>query len=246
MELRQRLAAGIERGKVDASISFYGMEEGPDIPVIDPVLFKKYIAQLRTLAKDNDLTEGDLLSAVLRIPQVLSTFDTPLPEEDWILTLQAVDEALTQFNNFRRNEGAAMARDLQYRINEITGLVDRIVPLENNRIAKTRQRIRQNLIEFIENEQVDENRFEQEILFYLEKMDITEEKVRLSQHCNYFVEVLSATGKDKGRKLNFITQEIGREINTLGAKAYDSGIQQVVVLMKNELEKIKEQLANIL
>jgi uncharacterized protein (TIGR00255 family) len=246
MELRQRLTAGIERGKVEAVISFYGLDDAPDIPVINTSLFKKYVAQLQSLADECDLPQSDLMAAVLRIPQVLTTVDASLPEEEWILTLEAVDDALRQFNQFRIQEGSALAQDLQSRIEVITDLTERITPMEHERINRTRQRIRQNLLDFIENEQVDENRFEQEILFYLEKMDITEEKVRLAQHCTYFVEVLSAPDKDKGRKLNFISQEIGREINTLGAKAYDSGIQQVVVLMKNELEKIKEQLANIL
>jgi len=246
MELRQLLAAGIERGKADVTVTLSGSENALEAPAIDPVLFRKYAREIRELAAGLDLPTGDLVGQILRIPQVVSPMDSHLSPEEWGLTTRALEEALEQFNRFRRAEGAALAADLSRRIDHIRALIDEVTPLENDRIRRTRTRIRQNLTEFLENEQVDENRFEQEILFYMEKMDITEEKVRLTQHCIYFQEELHSGDRDKGRKLGFISQEIGREINTLGAKAYDSGIQQIVVLMKNELEKIKEQLANIL
>lgn len=246
MDLRQMLAAGIERGKADVTVTLNGSENALEAPVIDPVLFRKYAAEIRALSAELDIPSGDLVAQILRIPQVVAPIESRLSPEEWELTTQALREALEAFNRFRQAEGAALAADLGLRIDHIRRLIEEITPLENERIRRTRTRIRQNLTEFLENEQVDENRFEQEILFYMEKMDITEEKVRLSQHCTYFLEELRASDRDKGRKLGFISQEIGREINTLGAKAYDAGIQQLVVQMKNELEKIKEQLANIL
>ncbi|MCO6486408.1 MAG: YicC family protein [Saprospiraceae bacterium] len=246
MDLRQMLAAGIERGKADVTIQLSGSDHAVEAPAIDAVLFRRYAREILALAGELGLAPGDTVMQILRIPQVVTLADVQLSEEEWQLTVEALEEALYQFNRFRSDEGQALARDLSTRLDNILALIEEVTPLENDRIHRTRHRIRQNLAEFLENEQVDENRFEQEILFYLEKMDITEEKVRLAQHCRYFLDEMAADGKDKGRKLNFITQEIGREINTLGAKAYDSGIQQIVVLMKNELEKVKEQLANIL
>lgn len=246
MDLRQMLAAGIERGKADVTIQLSGSDHAVEAPAIDAVLFRRYAREILALAGELGLAPGDTVMQILRIPQVVTLADVQLSDEEWQLTVEALEEALYQFNRFRSDEGQALARDLSTRLDNILALIEEVTPLENDRIHRTRHRIRQNLAEFLENEQVDENRFEQEILFYLEKMDITEEKVRLAQHCRYFLDEMAADGKDKGRKLNFITQEIGREINTLGAKAYDSGIQQIVVLMKNELEKVKEQLANIL
>jgi uncharacterized protein (TIGR00255 family) len=161
-------------------------------------------------------------------------------------TVQAtVTEALDRFEDFRRTEGAAMEKDLRMRIETIASLLEKVDPFEKNRIQRLRQRMRQHLEEYLNKENVDENRFEQEVVFYIEKIDITEEKVRLEQHCKFFVEQLEVSNKtSKGRKLSFISQEIGREINTLGAKAYSSDIQRIVVAMKDELEKIKEQIAN--
>lgn len=246
MEIRQMVSNHVERGKVELNITVTGSEFANEAPSIDPVLFRKYVREIQALTADLGLPPGDIVTQVLRIPSVLSPAETPASDVEWQLARKALEEAFQAFVRFRRTEGAALASDLVLRIEAIQAQVELLTPLEEDRIVKTRQRIRQNLAEFLENEQVDENRFEQEILFYLEKMDIHEEKVRLGQHCLYFLQEIEADDREKGRKLNFISQEIGREINTLGAKAYDSGIQQIVVLMKNELEKIKEQLANIL
>jgi uncharacterized protein (TIGR00255 family) len=246
MDLRQILANGIERGKADVVISLSGSENAQDAPAIDPVLFRKYTREIQALSSELGLPTGDIVLQVLRIPQVVALTEVHLTPEEWDLTTEAIRDAMERFNQFRRDEGAALAQDLSQRIQHIVTLIDEVTPMENERITKTRTRIRQNLADFISNENVDESRFEQEMLFYMEKMDITEEKVRLAQHCQYFLQEISANDKEKGRKLGFITQEMGREINTLGAKAYDTGIQQIVILMKNELEKVKEQLANIL
>lgn len=246
MEIRQMVSTHVERGKVELNITITGSEHAVEAPSIDPVLFRKYVREIQTLAAECGIPTGDIITQVLRIPQVLTPSESVSAELEWQLTHQGLLEAFQAFIRFRKAEGAAMASDLVLRIESIQALTEQLAPLEQERIQKTRSRIRQNLAEFLENEQVDHNRFEQEILFYLEKMDINEEKVRLGQHCIYFLQEIEADDREKGRKLNFISQEIGREINTLGAKAYDSGIQQIVILMKNELEKIKEQLANIL
>jgi uncharacterized protein (TIGR00255 family) len=160
------------------------------------------------------------------------------------LVRKALDEALTNFGQFRKSEGAAMEKDLRFRIENIVTALKEVNPFEEGRVTRLRNRLKQNLEEFLGKDNVDENRFEQEVLFYLEKIDITEEKVRLGQHCKYFLEQLDTKATQKGRKLSFISQEMGREINTLGAKAYSSDIQKFVVQMKDELEKIKEQVAN--
>lgn len=246
LAIRQILSTSILRGKVEATVTLYLGDTLKDMPVIDSVLFGRYVRELQTLSADLGIPQGDLVSQVLRIPQVIVSQEQPVSDEEWNLTVKALESALLQFNDFRTSEGSALAGDLKMRLQIISGLIEEVLPLELQRIQRMRTRIRQNLNDFLENDRVDENRFEQEMLFYLEKLDITEEKVRLAQHIQYFMEELDSAGQDKGRKLNFISQEIGREINTLGAKANDSGIQQIVVQMKNELEKIKEQLANIL
>jgi uncharacterized protein (TIGR00255 family) len=160
--------------------------------------------------------------------------------------LAALDESIDRFYQFRLTEGGIIAMELKNRVSEILKLLGETTPFEEERIQKMRQRLWQNLEEYLGRENVDENRYEQEVLFYLEKMDITEEKVRLEQHCLFFQEQL-ADGQEtqKGRQLSFISQEMGREINTLGAKAYSADLQRVVVRMKDELEKVKEQIANI-
>ncbi len=151
---------------------------------------------------------------------------------------------MANFENFRKAEGAVIEDDMRLRVSNISNSLQLIDPYERERITLLRNRMRQNLEEFMNKENIDENRFEQEVIFYLEKIDITEEKVRLEQHCNYFLEQLSSNTVSKGRTLSFISQEMGREINTLGAKAYSAEIQKLVVKMKDDLEKIKEQVAN--
>jgi len=155
-----------------------------------------------------------------------------------------LDIALDKFEQYRNSEGKAMEEDMIMRVDNISGLLHQLDPHEEERIERLRQRIYKNLEEYVGKNKVDENRFEQEILYYLEKIDITEEKVRLDQHCKYYKEELAKTNPLKGRKLSFISQEMGREINTMGAKANSSNIQRLVVGMKDELEKIKEQVAN--
>jgi len=190
--------------------------------------------------------QTDLLQAILRIPNVVSAAVGEVDEEEWAVVCQTMTHALDQFKAFRRQEGKVLEADLRLRVANILLLLTEVTPFEKDRFVRMRERMRNNLEENFGKENLDTNRFEQEILFYLEKMDITEEKVRLEQHCKYFIEQVDNKQQSAGRTLNFISQEIGREINTLGAKAYDADIQRIVVQMKDELEKIKEQLANVL
>ena len=191
-------------------------------------------------------TSGNYTEAVLRIPNVVTGDTDGIEEEEWDEIVQVINEAFEQFNAFRLAEGSVHELDLRDRTNAILINLLKVSPFEEDRIVKMKQRLRQNLEEFWGRDNVDENRYEQEVLFYVDKMDITEEKIRLEQHCKYFIEQLDNEVTSKGRQLNFITQEMGREINTLGAKAYHSEIQHLVVGMKDELEKIKEQIANVL
>ncbi len=244
-EFRRIITDRTERGKIDAIVEVKSLmgEEGYSI---NAPLFRRYFRQITELSEELNVPTGDIVQTILRIPNVVSTEDSELSDEEWEAIMSVVEEALDQFDNFRLTEGAALEQDLRSRIINIRELLQKVPTHEVERIDRLRQRLRQNLDEFMGKENVDENRFEQEVLFYLEKMDISEEKVRLEQHCIFFLEQLELEGKSKGRKLSFISQEMGREINTLGAKAYSAEIQRLVVAMKDELEKIKEQVANVL
>ncbi|MCB0634358.1 MAG: YicC family protein [Lewinella sp.] len=242
--LRRIVTDGTQRGKVDLNIELKSLQ-GDDEFGLNKPLFRRYYEELSTLGEDLKMEKGDLFQAILRIPNVVSSGLESIDEEEWQALLDTLNEAMENFRKFRETEGQALAADLNERISIILELLTQIPPFEQERIEKLRQRLYQNLEDYLGKENIDENRFEQEILFYLEKMDINEEKVRLEQHCKFFLEEMGKKAKSKGRKLSFISQEIGREINTLGAKAYSSDIQRLVVGMKDELEKIKEQVANI-
>ncbi len=245
IELRRILTEQAERGKIDVSINIRSLS-GEDDFALNHELFKKYYKELKGLTAELNMPADDLLSAILRLPNIVGTDEEGVQDDEWEVSHKTLLEALEDFKKFRLTEGGAMERDLHDRIANILQLLQDIVPHEKERIVKLRQRLRQNLDEFLGKENIDENRFEQEVLFYLEKIDVTEEKVRLEQHCRYFVDTLKdKKNTSKGRTLNFITQEIGREINTLGSKAYSSDIQHLVVQMKDELEKIKELVANL-
>jgi uncharacterized protein (TIGR00255 family) len=245
IELRRILTEQAERGKIDVSINIRSLS-GEDDYALNHELFKKYYKELKGLTAELSMPADDLLSAILRLPNIVGTDEEGVQDDEWEISHKTLLEALEDFKKFRLTEGGAMERDLHDRIANILQLLQEIVPHEKERIVKLRQRLRQNLDEFLGKENIDENRFEQEVLFYLEKIDVTEEKVRLEQHCRYFVDTLKdKKNTSKGRTLNFITQEIGREINTLGSKAYSSDIQHLVVQMKDELEKIKELVANL-
>ncbi|MBK7409347.1 MAG: YicC family protein [Saprospirales bacterium] len=244
-EIRRTITNRTERGKIDAVVDVKALQ-GEDGYTINEPLFRKYFREIESFANELGIEKGDIVQTILRIPNVVAGEDREISEEEWEATMAVVNEALDQFDQFRLTEGAALESELRDRIGNIREQLVKVPPFETERMDRLRQRLRQNLDEFLGKENVDENRFEQEVLFYLEKMDITEEKVRLEQHCIFFLEQLDAQVMVKGRKLSFISQEMGREINTLGAKAYSADIQRLVVAMKDELEKIKEQVANIL
>lgn len=246
LDLRRILTERVERGKLDLVISVTDMTGEDSGFALNVPLFKKYAREFKALSEELHIGGADLIQSVLRMPNVVMNDDSELDEEEWKVIERTLNEALTQFIAFRKREGEAMEAALQHHTVSILANLAQIAPYEDNRVVKVRQRMYQNLEEFMGKENVDKNRFEQEVLFYLEKIDVTEEKVRLAQHCQYFTdEMAKHEPLFKGRMLNFISQEIGREINTLGAKAYDSDIQRFVVKMKDDLEKIKELLANV-
>ena len=243
--MRRILTEQAERGKIDVTINVKSMS-GEDDFVLNHDLFKRYYQELTKLRGELGIENGDVMQAIMRLPNVVGGDDDTITEEQWQATVGALDDALVDFKKFRHTEGGAMDKDLRMRGASILKLLADIEPFETERVVKLRQRMKQNLDEFMGKENVDKNRFEQEVLFYLEKIDVTEEKVRLAQHCRYFTTTLEdKKNSSKGKTLNFIAQEIGREINTLGSKAYSADIQHLVVQMKDELEKMKEQIANL-
>jgi uncharacterized protein (TIGR00255 family) len=245
VELRKLVTDHAERGKIDVVIDIQNADGAANVS-LNEALFRGYHRELTRLTGELGMGQTDLLQAILRIPNVVSTAMGEVDEEEWAVVCQTITHALDQFKAFRRQEGKVLEADLRLRVANILLLLTEVTPFEKERFVRMRERMRNNLEENFGKENLDTNRFEQEILFYLEKMDITEEKVRLEQHCKYFIEQVDNKQQSAGRTLNFISQEIGREINTLGAKAYDADIQRIVVQMKDELEKIKEQLANVL
>jgi uncharacterized protein (TIGR00255 family) len=245
IDLRRILTEQAERGKIDVTINVKSMS-GEDDFVLNHDLFRRYYQELTKLRGELGIENGDVMQAIMRLPNVVGGDDETISEEQWQATVGALDDALIDFKKFRHTEGGAMDKDLRMRGASILKLLADIEPFETERVVKLRQRMKQNLDEFMGKENVDKNRFEQEVLFYLEKIDVTEEKVRLAQHCRYFTTTLEdKKNSSKGKTLNFIAQEIGREINTLGSKAYSADIQHLVVQMKDELEKMKEQIANL-
>ncbi len=243
-DFRTILAKGVERGKVEVKI---GIDyTGTEMPTaINRALAIAYYHELRILAQETGATNSDLLSIVMKLPDVTRQLREETNESEWLEIFNAFKTALLQFEEFRKHEGGLLEADFLLRIDIIRDLLSKVEPFEAERNKQQREKLRAGVADFIENNSLDANRFEQEIIYYLEKLDITEEKVRLLKHCNYFTETLKEN-EANGRKLGFVTQEIGREINTLGSKANDASIQKLVVQMKDELEKIKEQLANIL
>ena len=243
LSMRSFISQRAIRGKLDCSIIVHS-DQGDEEFALNSNLFKVYYNQLDELRKELGSTD-ELISAILKLPNVIEPNDAEATQEEWEVVQQGIEEAIDALSEFRRSEGQALQDELRVRAVQILKLVDEITEYEPGRADKVRERIRTSLKD-IQETAIDENRFEQELIYYLEKYDITEEKVRLKQHCNYFMDVLDNGDEMKGRKLNFISQEIGREINTLGAKANDAKMQRLVVQMKDELEKIKEQVANVI
>lgn len=238
--LRTKISQQLERGKVDFSlyIEITGEETSSKINV--PIV-KAYIAQMAEVIPNGDATE--FMKMAVRMPDALKTEREEIDENDWAQISGVIDEALQNIHNFRVAEGISLEKEFLIRIGNILRLMNDAVAYDDERIQNVKDRLRSSIAELEVN--VDENRFEQELIFYLEKMDITEEKVRLENHLNYFMETLAGS-EANGRKLGFIGQEMGREINTMGSKANHAQMQKLVVQMKDELEKIKEQVLNVL
>lgn len=243
--LRNVCSKEIERGKVSVSINIERGEENLKGATINAALLSKYYKQLEEINLDLGANSSNLLQAALNFPEVISYSDEEVNEEDWEILNATFAKALKNFNEFRLSEGAVLKTDLELRIKNILQFFTEVEVLEPLRIPQIRARLNQFLEENVGKVNVDQNRLEQELIYYIDKLDITEEKIRLKSHCDYFTETLKSKDAN-GKKLGFISQEIGREINTMGAKANDAQIQQLVVGMKEELEKIKEQLLNVL
>jgi len=240
LALRNQIALKLERGKIDFSIFIENTIEQTSTKVNVPIV-KAYIEQLREVYASADETE--LMKMAVRMPDALKTERDEIDENDWDEIQKVIDEGLKNLQAFRISEGVVLEREFLHRIANIMTLMNETVALDDERIQTVRTRLKSAIDELKVN--IDDNRFEQELIFYLEKYDITEEKVRLENHLNYFIETLAGT-EANGRKLGFITQEIGREINTMGSKSNHAQMQKLVVQMKDELEKIKEQVLNVL
>jgi len=245
-EVRSFVAEKMQRGKVDFSIYFEHKTVEVTKEINKPIAIA-YFNQIKSLAQDCGETTENILQLVLRIPEVFNsnTEIQKLDETEWNLVLNGIKESILQLESFRITEGQALAKDLQNNIKTIFERKNAIEPFEKDRIVRYRQRLMTFLEDNVGKDNVDQNRFEQELIFMLEKLDINEEKVRLSQHCKYFEETL-LNEDQPGRKLGFIAQEIGREINTIGSKSNDAEMQKLVVQMKDVLEKVKEQVLNVL
>jgi uncharacterized protein (TIGR00255 family) len=238
--LRNEISLALERGKIDFSIYIESTAEQTSTKVNVPIV-KAYMAQLREVYSDADETE--LMKMAMRMPDTMKIEREEIDENDWLEIQKVIKEAISNILNFRQAEGVSLENEFQLRIGNIRSYMNEALALDPERVQAIKDRLQTAISELKVN--VDENRFEQELIYYLEKLDITEEKVRLTNHLDYFLETIK--GKEaNGRKLGFITQEMGREINTMGSKSNHAQMQKLVVMMKDELEKIKEQVLNVL
>lgn len=245
LEIRNQVVSKLQRGKIELLV-YVEQPEKDKGGIINPEIFANYATQLRNLAQTNNLVYSDaILPAILRMSDVLKSEKEEFNDDEYATLSEIVSSALEMMMNFRKQEGNALEKDIKTRIDLIGSYLDAIVPFEKMRLENVRARIKNNMNEIGLGDKVDLDRFEQELIYYLEKIDITEEKVRLANHLLYFIETMESPD-GVGKKLGFISQEIGREINTIGSKASDVDIQKLVVQMKDELEKIKEQLMNVL
>lgn len=233
----------LERGKVEVFITVDSSDDSTSYS-LNKKIFKKYYRELKELSDELSQGESPEFASILRLPDVLKAEAEETDNDEWATLEKLLQEALEKADQNRQSEGSHIEEDLKDRINNITGLLEQIDPNEKQRIDNIKEKMRSNLskLDF----EYDKNRLEQELIYYLEKLDITEEKVRLVKHIEYFIETLGQKESSNGKKLSFIAQEISREINTIGSKASDAAIQKTVVQMKDELEKIKEQLFNVL
>lgn len=242
-DIRALLSTALQRGSVDVNINV--KQDGASRPMtVNTALARYYFEAMQQISAELQLPQEQILPTLMNMPEVVNASSDVLSEHEWLEVKVLVQNAVRQLQHHRSDEGQSLYADLIKRITQIETLLTAVAPHEPGRLERIRGRIRQNLQQSVM--EIDENRFEAELIYYLEKMDFSEEVVRLSQHCHYFKETMEKPTPTKGKVLGFILQEIGREINTLGSKANDASIQQIVVLMKDELEKAKEQVLNVL
>jgi len=245
MDIRSLVSSELERGKIDLSIFIEKTGESSNYS-FNKDLAKTYYKELLSVAEEIDQKNFNAyLPLIVNLPDVMKPEINSIDPNEWTEIKKAILESINLLNEFRKQEGNSLEKIIKKQIHNILDLLDEVPQFEEKRINTIRERINKNLVGFANDKNIDQNRLEQEIIYYLEKIDVTEEKVRLKKHCEYFLETIEEE-RSVGKKLNFISQEIGREINTLGSKANDVDIQKIVVQMKDELEKIKEQLFNIL
>ncbi len=244
-EIRNLVSQMLDRGKIDISV-YFDILEDEGVPVINKSIVKNYFKQLKEIAGDLEINIDDqILPIIMRLPDSLKTEKPELPEDEWTIVKKQIIASINVLDLYRIEEGKSIETDLRKRISGILDSLSTVETFEPGRIEKVREKLISILKDNNGTENLDKNRFEQELIFYLEKFDINEEKVRLKKNCEYFLETIE-TPSPNGKILSFIAQEIGREINTMGSKANDASIQKLVVMMKDELEKIKEQTNNIL
>jgi uncharacterized protein (TIGR00255 family) len=244
-EIRNIISQRLDRGKIDFSI-FCDMLDNEVVTVINKSAVRNYYNQFKEIAAELKIDLDDqIFTAIMKLPDTLKTEKHEMSEAEWKIVRTQIIESVSMLDLYRTEEGNSIMADLNKCIGKILSLLETVQTFETGRITKIREKLMSLLDENLGSEKVDKNRFEQEIIFYLEKYDINEEKVRLKTHCDYFIETIN-TSAPNGKILNFIAQEIGREINTIGSKANDASIQKLVVMMKDELEKIKEQTLNVL
>jgi len=239
LELRKIIGSRLSRGKID--VSFYvDIEKSKNPTKINTSTVKNYMDQLKNISNGTSL---DFLKMAIKMPDSINAEKEEIDEQEWSLIINGIEDALKKIENYRKDEGEALYNDFSNRINSIKSLLKQAIDIDPDRIKKVRERLNKSVLDLKEN--IDQNRFEQELIYYIEKLDINEEIIRLDNHLDYFFETLNQN-QSNGKKLGFIAQEIGREINTLGSKANYAPMQKIVVQMKDELEKIKEQLLNVL
>ena len=253
LEIRTLIGQRLERGKIDLSIYYQDAAQGESSTTFTPInrdAFAYYYKELISLQSELGWANNqDIVAAVMRMPDVTKVQDCgDISDEDWAVVLQTIEEAITQFNAFRKQEGASLYTMFCEKLDAIAGLLAEVEPYEQSRVEKIKARIEANLeqLSAATQQAIDRNRLEQEMIYYIEKLDINEEKVRLTNHLRYFRETMGGEGAGVGKKLGFIAQEMGREINTLGSKSNQSEMQIIVVKMKDILEQIKEQVLNVL
>lgn len=245
LDIRSRIAAALERGKVDFML-YIDSTTTTSTQTINETVFNNYLGQIESIASRNHHNvPDDIFSTILRMPDVISNDQQEgVSEEEWMAVSKAVDSAIAALVAYRTEEGLSLERIFREKISNISNLLESIEPYEQERVARIKERIRSAMQNNLQGS-YDENRFEQEMIFYIEKLDVSEEKQRLSNHLDYFIKTLEE-GHGQGKKLGFIAQEMGREINTLGSKSNHAEMQNIVVRMKDELEQIKEQVLNVM